>query len=763
VASLAIGILGPDAMRRRAGDDLAQEMKTRTEAGAAARGVLPQAKPAPAPLVEVVTEPDRSPTEGAETQAAGEAAPAVKKTAGRSEAPAAGRRDATSIRGVAPAKGLPATGTIKGRVLGEHGEPLAFANVLLVGTNLGAATDRNGRFVISNAPAGEDTLRVLYLGYEEKSLAVRVNAETPHVAKVTLDPAPPVGLAAVVTAAPEELRHYRGGRAWETIPFDISQKQVSSAGATAAKNEPAGTARSRTEAQALPQSRPTAPSPGPRPPISVGGTDPVNGEAYDAMFFQHYGVNPFIDPTEDRFATFAVDVDNASYSLTRSYLLAGNLPPKDAVRVEEFVNSFRHHYPAPGGRLTAGSRPVPSHRGTFAIYLDAAPSPFGGSAKLLRVGLKGREVDPENRKPAILTFVVDVSGSMAREDRLGLVKRALNLLVDRMRSDDEVALVVYGSNARVVLPPTGLGHRERILGAIAALVPEGATNAEAGLLEAYRLADRAYRPGAINRVILCSDGVANVGNTGAEDILARIKTEARRGIELTAVGFGMGNYNDVLMEKLADQGDGNYYYVDDLKEAHRVFVENLTGTLQTIAKDVKIQVEFNPKAVERYRLLGYENRDVADRDFRNDAVDAGEVGAGHEVTALFEVKTRDRTRRGDLATVRIRYADPETGRVTEEARTIRIRDIEKSWNDPDPTFRMDAAAAEFAEILRGSYWAKGGNLASAAGLARAAAREMGNPEDATEMVALIETAARLQPADPKPSRWREEPRDPDRR
>ncbi len=271
------------------------------------------------------------------------------------------------------------------------------------------------------------------------------------------------------------------------------------------------------------------------------------------------------------------------------------------------------------------------------------------------------------------------------------------------------------------------------------------------------MADRAFRRGAINRVILCSDGVANVGNTGAGTILAEIKAEARKGIELTAVGFGMGNYNDVLMEQLADQGDGNYYYVDDIREARRVFVENLTGTLQTIARQVKIQVEFDPGTVRRYRLLGYENRDVADKDFRNDKVDAGEVGAGHEVTALFEVKLEKNPRTRDLATVRIRYEDPETGKVTEEVRGLRLSEVERRLRDADPTFRMDAAAAEFAEILRHSYWAKDGDLAGVVGLAKEAGRELGGREDVEELVGLTETAWRLWPRGDKPQ-WRDDVR-----
>ena len=479
--------------------------------------------------------------------------------------------------------------------------------------------------------------------------------------------------------------------------------------------------------------------------ISVGGTDPVNGQAFDAMFFEHYGVNPFIDPEDDKFATFAVDVDNASYTLARSYLQRGALPPKDAVRVEEFLNALRHDYapPAPENALSASRQWAPSEHGTFAIHLEAAPSPFGPGLTLFRVGLKGKEVLPGERKRANLTFVVDVSGSMNRENRIELVKRSLFYLLDQMEKNDRVALVVYGTSARVLLPSTSLRDRKTIENAIVRLVPEGSTNAAAGLQLGYQMADESFDARAINRIILCSDGVANVGITDADGILGTIDRAARRGIALTTIGFGMGNYNDVLMEKLANKGDGNYYYVDELGEARRVFVENLTGTLQTIAKQTKIQVEFDPDAVRRYRLLGYENRDVADRDFRNNAVDAGEVGAGHEVTALFEVKLDRDVKRGRVATVRIRYEDPETGRVTEEVRALHAEDIPSRIQSADPTFQMDAAVAEFAEILRHSYWAKDGNLGSARSLADKARRAMDSPKDAVEVVELMDRAEQL--------------------
>lgn len=504
---------------------------------------------------------------------------------------------------------------------------------------------------------------------------------------------------------------------------------------------------------------PTTPA---RPPVvpTTGGTHLPNDEAFDSMFFKNYGVNPFITTDEDALSTFAVDVDAGSYTVTRRYLELGELPPADAVRVEEFVNFFAQDYPH-------------FEHDDFRILMDGAPSPFGQGYHLLRIGLKGREILEKDRKPAQLTFVIDVSGSMSREDRLGLVKRALRLLVDELRGDDQVGIVVYGSRGRVLLEPIAIGGRslhvagvrtqsddrieeassaraagrQQILEAIEGLGIEGSTNAEEGLRLGYEMARRGYRPEASNRIVLCADGVANVGRTGPESILATVRTEADRGIHLTTIGFGMGNYNDVLMEQLANRGDGNYYYVDDLGEARRVFVENLTGTLQTIAKDAKVQVEFDSTRVLRYRLLGFENRDVADRDFRNDKVDAGEIGAGHEVTALYEVKLAPRVSHGTLATVRLRYAQPEqngvaTPRVREIERRFDVAALDRKFEEAAPRFRLDAAVAEFAEILRHSYWAKESRLSDVLAVARSAARSLRDAPTA-EFVTLVEKAAEL--------------------
>ena len=460
------------------------------------------------------------------------------------------------------------------------------------------------------------------------------------------------------------------------------------------------------------------------------GLNPPNGAAYDDVFFKEYGTNPFIDTEDDQFSTFGMDVDTASYSVTRRYLRDGYLPPTEAVRVEEFVNAFDYNY-------------APPSQDAFAVHIEGAPSRFGEGKRLqlLRIGIQGRVVPDENRKDATLTFVIDVSGSMAMENRLGLVKRALTLLVEQLRPGDEVAIVVYGSNAQTVLQHTGIEGREEILEAIHSLEPGGSTNAEEGLRLGYKHALQNAKVGNINRVILCSDGVANVGETGPDAILKKIRSHVEEGITLTTVGFGMGNYNDVLMEQLANKGNGSYAYVDTLSEAKRIFVENLTQTLQVIAKDAKVQVEFNPEVVSRFRLLGYENRRLDHEDFRDDDADGGEIGSGHSVTALYEIKLHEGAT-GQLATVFIRHEDPDTHRVSEINEEIFTTELNGTFEAASPEFQLAATVAEFAEILRESFWAQEGSLAAVQESIEGIAPQIGNP-DVDELRLLVSQANRF--------------------
>ncbi len=464
-----------------------------------------------------------------------------------------------------------------------------------------------------------------------------------------------------------------------------------------------------------------------------GGAD-RSGEPYDATFFRDYGVNPFVDTYRDNMSTFAVDVDTASYTVARRFISDGFLPDPDSVRVEEFVNYFDQGYTPPANQA-------------FSIHVDGAPSPFGDPGHLLlRVGLKGKEISRGERRDATLVFVIDVSGSMNREDRLGLVKESLRVLVDELRVSDRVGIVAYGTRARVVMEPTSTRSRSAILGAIDSLSAGGSTNASDGLALGYRMAAEHLDVGRTTRVILLSDGVANVGLTSPEAILGRISDGVSEGIDLTTVGVGMGNYNDVLLEQLADRGNGSYHYVDRLYDARRVFSESLTGTLEVIARDAKIQVEFNPAVVAAYRLIGYENREVADRDFRNDYVDAGEVGAGHDVTALYEIELRDRTR-GPIGTVWVRYKDPDSNRAVEIDREFFRREMADRFEDADPRFQLAAAVAEYAELLRHSYWARYGSLIEVLNIAERVEQELPYNADVAEFVDLASRAYFIETGD----------------
>jgi len=464
-----------------------------------------------------------------------------------------------------------------------------------------------------------------------------------------------------------------------------------------------------------------------------GGTHLTNDGAYDLQFFRSHGVNPMIDTDDDPLSTFAVDVDTGAFTICRSFLHDGNLPKQEAVRVEEFVNYFDYDY-------------APPEKGDFAAYIEGAPSPLAENRRLLAIGLKAREIDIRHRKDAVLTFVIDASGSMERENRLELVKRALRLLVDQLRPADEIGIVVYQSRGKKLLGHTPVAEgREAILNAIDRLDPGGSTNAEEGLTIGYDMADQAFREDRINRVILCSDGVANVGRTGPESILEKIREKVKKGICLTTVGFGMDNYNDLLMEQLGNQGNGHYTYVDRIEEARRVFVEGLAGTLQVIARDVKIQVAFNPERVRSYRLVGYENRAVADKDFRNDKVDGGEVGAGHAVTAIYEIKMWEGCDESlTVGSFRIRYKKPDR---TEEVAEYRAEILEQQFaaevTDASDAFRLAACVTTFAEVLRNSPWAQSTALAGAAKEAAALAAEHPGDEKIRELADLIAKADRL--------------------
>ena len=445
--------------------------------------------------------------------------------------------------------------------------------------------------------------------------------------------------------------------------------------------------------------------------------------------FSDYGINGF-DLTEyDRLSTFSIDVDSASYTLVRRKLNEGYLPPEAAVRVEEFVNYFPYEY----------QRPTPGH--PFAVDFEATPSPWNPQNHMVRIGVQAKKVSYEDRKPVHLTFLVDTSGSMRSDDKIGLVKKTLKMLTEELEDGDTVAIATYAGSTEVVLAPTSIGHRAEILRSLDRMTAGGSTAMDSGIDIAYRLADKAYVPGAVNRVIVCSDGDANVGRTSHEQISKQIRGYAEKGVTLTTLGFGTGNYKDTMMERLANDGDGNYFYLDGEAEARRIFVDKLNGTMEVVAKDVKIQVDWDPEAVIGYRLVGYENRDIADRDFRNDKVDAGEIGAGHQVTAVYEVMLRDELP-GQLAAVRIRNKAPgPDSPAVERSYGLSTDSLKDRFEEGSDQYRIAVAAASFAEILRGSPHMAEVTLRDVERVARNAQR----PEyrEDGELVQLIGRAAQL--------------------
>jgi Ca-activated chloride channel homolog len=455
--------------------------------------------------------------------------------------------------------------------------------------------------------------------------------------------------------------------------------------------------------------------------------------------YKDHGINAWVDASKDKLSTFAADVDTASYTIMRRKLSEGVLPPAAAVRVEEFVNYFRYAYAAPDS-----SRP-------FSVGIDAAPSPFNKGRHIVRVGVSTKAKSVSERKPANLVFLVDVSGSMTSSDKLDLAKRSLRILVDNLGDGDTVSLVTYAGSTRVVLEPTGLDQKNQILSAIEDLTAGGSTAMASGLDLAYQQALKGLEGDAISRVIVLSDGDANVGSSSHEDMLAQIASKVREGVTLSTIGFGMGNYKDETMEQLANKGNGNNFYIDTLSQAKRVFQEQLGATLEVVAQDVKLQVEFDSRQVARYRLVGYENRTIADDDFRVDSVDAGEIGSGHQVTAVYEIElketmTADVTADDALATVRIRHKAPEGKDATEAAFTLTSRQLGGAFDGAASDFRFAFAVAAFAEVLRGSEDAEHWSLAEIRAIADAAA---GADPDRKELVALIDKAIALSAGAPK--------------
>jgi Ca-activated chloride channel family protein len=468
--------------------------------------------------------------------------------------------------------------------------------------------------------------------------------------------------------------------------------------------------------------------------------------------YQNLQDNPVKLASADNLSTLSLDVDTGSYSNVRRFLNQGQLPPQDAVRVEELVNYFSYSYP----------QAVSGH--PFSVSTEVAKAPWNPEHLLLRVGVKTMEQHVSDMPPANLVFLVDVSGSMNERDKLPLVQSTLKLLVEQLRPQDRVALVVYAGRTAVELPSTPGNQKHKILVAISRLSAGGSTAGEAALRLAYEQARAGYVKGGINRILLATDGDFNVGISDIGQIKDIVARERESGISLTTLGFGQGNYQEALMEQIADVGNGNYSYIDSLAEARKVLVEELSSTFNTVAKDVKIQVEFNPDQVAEWRLIGYENRVLREEDFRNDKVDAGDVGAGKSVTALYEITPVGSTtlhgerrygaeakRRTDisreLAFLRIRYKQPEASRAVELAQAINRPDAATLARTPSRDLRFAGAVAAFGQLLRQSPYTGTFGYADVRALA-----QQGLDDDRTgyrrEFLRLVDLAAALTPSQP---------------
>ena len=466
-----------------------------------------------------------------------------------------------------------------------------------------------------------------------------------------------------------------------------------------------------------------------------------NTEEYDRIY-----ENSFKDVQQNPLSTFSIDVDKASYSNIRRFLENGELPPRDAVRIEEMINYFSYHY----------AQPDDEH--PFAIHTEIGNCPWNKEHSLIKIGLQGKTLDYEHLKPSNLVFLIDVSGSMEDANKLPLVKKSLKMMLENLQPTDRIALVVYAGAAGVVLPSTSIDQKDDIVSAIDKLTAGGSTAGGEGLELAYKIAKNDFIANGNNRVILCTDGDFNVGVSSTSEMVRFIEEKRKENIYLTICGFGMGNYKDGKLEQISNAGNGNYFYIDQEAEANKVFVKELRANMYTIAKDVKIQVEFNPEKVKAYRLIGYENRVLANEDFNNDTKDAGELGAGHTVTALYEivpvgastpVNTTDplkyqknikseKAKTNELVTIKFRYKP-----ITSDISKLIVKTIvDTDGNKVSADFQFSAAVAEFGMLLRQSKYKGSADYKTVVSLAKdALANETDKEKD--EFIDLVEKANSL--------------------
>lgn len=576
--------------------------------------------------------------------------------------------------GAAPVVQPPGTGRVEGHVRAQSGAPIAHAQVFVVGSALSALTDSVGRYVLATVPAGPVTLRAAFIGHQAAEVVVTVRPGRTLTQDFKLEPTPLP--AAELTVA--------NGLVTPGAALDAATAKAY--GRPDSKVEHGRMNYSRREIDEPWRLR----------------REPWNTEAYARI-----EENRFLAAYSNPLSTFSIDVDAASYTNVRRFLNGGSLPPADAVRLEELVNYFPYHYPD-----RTGEHP-------FAVTTETGPCPWAPEHRLVRIGLQSKRLATRDLPPSNLVFLIDVSGSMQSPDKLPLVKQAFRALVQELRPEDRVAIVVYAGAAGLVLPSTSGADKVTILDAIERLEAGGSTAGGAGLRLAYDVAKQNYMPEGNNRLILASDGDFNVGVSSDAEMIRLVEARREEGTFLTVLGFGTGNLKDTKMEQMADKGNGHYAYIDSFREAQKVFVQEFGGTLFTVAKDVKIQVEFNPAKVQAYRLLGYENRLLAKEDFADDKKDAGEMGAGHSVTALYEVVPVGATpvalvndsltyqhvslrpsasRSSELLTVRLRYKDPKGTK----SRLLSTPVTDRGGSAASEDMRFASAVAAFALLLRNS-------------------------------------------------------------
>ena len=611
-----------------------------------------------------------------------------------------------------------AGGTLVVSVKGA-GKALPGAVIKLRGTPRFAQSGADGTARLEGLTAGDYTVRCEAQGFRAKQ--ARISIKDGQTTNLTCD------LAPASTSKPEPKKEEAERRAPPppppAEPAPVMAEALSVAPRTTSKRASGKAMRRR------PKRRPRMMAPPPRPKpsrIAVADAPPppdMNTEEYKAT-----QEADFKSALQTPLSTFSIDVDTASYANARRFIEQQNrLPPKDAVRIEEFVNYFTYGYADPKGEHP------------FGIHTEVSTAPWNPKHKLVHIGVQGKKVDTAALPPQNLVFLLDVSGSMNRANKLPLLKQAFRMLVDNLRPHDRVAIVVYAGAAGLVLPSTPGKQREKILDALDRLRAGGSTAGAAGIQLAYKVAMENFQDGGNNRIILATDGDFNVGTSSEGELVNLIEEKRKTGVFLTILGFGRGNYKDNKMEMLSNKGNGNAAYIDSVLEAKKVLVTEMGGTLLTIAKDVKIQVEFNPAKVKGYRLIGYENRALADRDFRDDTKDAGELGAGHSVTVLYEIIPADSDEplpgvadlkyqkreisdaakaSPEMMTVRLRYKQPDgdTGIEVEQPLIDRLTPLAKTSDD----FRFSAAVATFAQVLRGSKYTEAVKLKDVIEMARGA-------------------------------------------